>query len=77
MKGSLLNIFDTLTNTHQSIELPTMPGCVVPRRDGNLLLALQNGVHSYDPLTKNLQLIYHPEQDKPGNRFNDGKVDPK
>jgi sugar lactone lactonase YvrE len=50
---------------------------VVPRKSGGLIVALEKGIHSLDIHSKELKLIHDPEADKPENRFNDGKVDPR
>jgi len=42
-----------------------------------LMVAMNNGIHIYDEKAKTLELIQHPEQHLPENRFNDGKVDAK
>lgn len=52
-------------------------GTVVRTRGGRLLLALRHGVGVLDPSSGELRLLVDPEKDKPGNRFNDGKCDPR
>lgn len=39
------------------------------------VVALQHGVHLLDFASGDLQLLHHPEADRPFNRLNDGKVD--
>ena len=60
----------------QSYSLPGMIGCMVTRKSGGLILALQNGIHAFDPKTQSLEAWIDPEAHLPENRFNDGKCDP-
>src|SRR5262249_12914875 len=46
------------------------------RAKGGAVVALRNGFHLFDFATGNLTFLADPEADKPGNRFNDGKVSP-
>jgi sugar lactone lactonase YvrE len=48
---------------------------VVPARDGNLLLALQDGIHRMDRSNGKMELLANPLPGPP-IRFNDGKCDP-
>ena len=51
-------------------------GSFALRQDGEgAVVALQHGVHLLDFASGELQLLHHPETDKPHNRLNDGKVD--
>lgn len=43
---------------------------------GKLIVALRSGVHIFDPATRSLQFLVHPEPGRPTNRLNDGKVGP-
>lgn len=52
-------------------------GTVVLTRGGSLLVALRNGLGVLDRSTGGLRLLVDPEADKSGNRFNDGKCDPR
>ena len=42
---------------------------------GGLLVATPGGLMTLDIESKNLSFICHPESDRPGNRYNDGKCD--
>src|SRR4051794_29385582 len=50
-------------------------GCAALGKSGGLVLALDNGLHGYDPATGKLNLLVHAEPDEPGNRYNDGRCD--
>ena len=71
-----LHQYDPATKQDRVLSLPQMPGTVVGRASGGLMLALENGFAAYDPETERLEMLVDPEADKPGNRFNDGKCDP-
>ena len=71
-----LHQYDPATKQDRVLSLPQMPGTVVGRASGGLMLALEDGFAAYDPETERLEMLVDPEADKPGNRFNDGKCDP-
>jgi sugar lactone lactonase YvrE len=52
-------------------------GTVVVARNGKLVLGLRSGVASFDPSTGQVTPLVAPEPQKPGNRLNDGKCDPR
>ncbi len=45
-------------------------------RSGRLVLALADGVYFFTPEAGRLDLLAHPELDRPDHRLNDGKVGP-
>lgn len=65
------------TGRVQTMQLDSMVGTVVPRASGGLVVALETGFAFLDPETGAVTPITDPESDKPGNRFNDGKCDPR
>ncbi|MEQ7800761.1 SMP-30/gluconolactonase/LRE family protein [Pedobacter sp. ASV1-7] len=73
----LLHQLNPLNNLHQTTYLPKKITTVVPTINGELLVALEDGVYSYNKSTSELQLRHvNPENNLTGNRFNDGKCDP-
>ena len=60
---------------HWDIGLPV--GVLAFRAAGGLVLATRDGFAFWDPAAPALRFIADPEADKPGNRFNDGGVDPQ
>jgi sugar lactone lactonase YvrE len=71
-----LQSYDPATGAHQVYPLPGRHcGCAALRRSGGLVLALDNGLHSFDPATGKLHLLVHAEPNEPGNRYNDGRCD--
>ena len=43
---------------------------------GGLVLAMDQGLYSFDPASGDVESIVQPLAGKPGMRLNDGKVDP-
>jgi sugar lactone lactonase YvrE/DNA-binding IclR family transcriptional regulator len=52
-----------------------MVSVAIPKATGGLLVAMPNGLMTFDPETKYLQPFCHPEAQRPSNRYNDGKCD--
>ena len=50
-------------------------GALAVRRDGGLVMAVDDGFYFYDFDRHDLELIAHVEADQPRTRLNDGKVD--
>jgi len=74
--GETVQSFDPATNCHTKLHVGQAVGTVVPRSNGGLMVAVQNGFAYVDEKTKQLTLIHNPEPHLPENRFNDGKCDP-
>lgn len=66
--------------TDRFIQLDELPGCLAPRKNGKLLLALGNAGRlrfaDLDPDSAKLHPVFSLEDEPPTNRFNDGKCDP-
>ncbi len=62
----------------RTFETPSPVGAVATRSNGGLVLALEDGFWLQDPGDGNggLRRLTEVESDVPGNRMNDGKVDP-
>lgn len=76
IKGEILNFYHPKTESNREMFTGQMIGTVVPAESGKVMVALQNGIYSYDSDSGAKKLIVDPEADKPDNRFNDGKCDP-
>ena len=63
------------SGTNVQVKLGAMASCVVPKTSGGLLLATPGGLVSFDLATRQTRVFAHPEADRPGNRYNDGKCD--
>ncbi len=71
-----LHVFDPGTGADVEFEVGEMVGTVVPRKNGGVMLALQQGFAAFDLQTGELSRRCDPEAHLPRNRFNDGKCDP-
>jgi sugar lactone lactonase YvrE len=67
---------DPATRAVTAYEMPATIGSAGLTVDGRLVVALRTGVHLFDPGTRQLDFLVHPEPDVPVNRLNDGKVGP-
>jgi len=59
----------------EEMQLNQYIGALAPREKSGFVLALKNGFYLLDKFNGVLTPIINPENDKPGNRFNDGKCD--
>jgi len=75
IEGRALHIFDPATGQDQHFPTGKRVGSVVPLHDGNVLVALQNGIHRLDTTSGHLTRLADPLTDE-HLRFNDGKCDP-
>lgn len=72
--GHALHRYDPSGQRDEMWAMPSAIGTVVPRASGGVVVALQNDLAAFDPVTRTLTTlagIDHPEL-----RFNDGKCDP-
>jgi sugar lactone lactonase YvrE len=74
--GKILNFYNPKLKNNKEMLTGQMIGTVVPAESGKMMVALENGFYQLDPETGAKKLIANPEEDMPGNRFNDGKCDP-
>jgi xylono-1,5-lactonase len=54
---------------------PFRVGSIALRASGGFIAGTDQGIAEIDLSTGKLQILFNPEEDLPGNRFNDGKVD--
>lgn len=64
------------TNEDGFIQLDEMPGCVVPSKDGSLLVAARASFMTFNPAAAKMTILASVSEPV-NNRFNDGKCDPK
>lgn len=69
--------WSAVTGEVQSVSVDARVGSVAPRQCGGYAIALGTRFAFLDWDTQTVTTILELEQDKPNNRFNDGKVDPK
>ncbi|MEX6691174.1 SMP-30/gluconolactonase/LRE family protein [Danxiaibacter flavus] len=73
--GRKLHIYDPETKEDRALETTEKIGTVVPMENGDVLVALQSGIHQMNTTTGELVFMTNPLPD-PEIRFNDGKCDP-
>ncbi len=58
-------------------ELPSEPGCIAPCRNGDIVVALRDGIYALTPESGALRLLVAACHDTVNYRFNDGRCDSK
>ncbi|MCA0984183.1 SMP-30/gluconolactonase/LRE family protein [Halobacillus yeomjeoni] len=76
IQGKKIHRYDPMKHENHTVELDQSPGTIVPREEGEVVLALENGFYFYNWISEHLDPIDDPEEHLPNNRFNDGKCDP-
>jgi sugar lactone lactonase YvrE len=74
--ASLIYRLDPSSGSLDRFEMPASVGSLGLAQHGLLIVALRSGVHLFDPRTKSLEFLVHPEPNRSGNRLNDGRVGP-
>jgi sugar lactone lactonase YvrE len=79
IEGYAVHAFDPATGRDQSFALGDSVGTVVPRAKGGVALTLGRAFAILDLETRRLSVLVEPDEEKArrGNRFNDGKCDPR
>jgi sugar lactone lactonase YvrE len=54
---------------------PVRVGSLAPRKSGGFIGGTEDGIAALDPATGRFDILFNPEEELPGNRFNDGKLD--
>jgi sugar lactone lactonase YvrE/DNA-binding IclR family transcriptional regulator len=70
-----VHCYDSQKNVATEVKVGTMVSVAIPKATGGLLVATPGGLMTLDLESKNLSFFCHPESDRPGNRYNDGKCD--
>lgn len=73
--GHLVHVYNPADGSNRSINVGQMPGTVVQRQTGGLMLAMESGFATLDLETEAVEVVLNPEL-RPKMRFNDGKCDP-
>ncbi|MEM5275022.1 SMP-30/gluconolactonase/LRE family protein [Cupriavidus taiwanensis] len=76
IKGRNIHRYCTATGAKQSWTVPCQPGFIAALTDKSFLCGLQDGLYSFDPVAGHCLRLVEVEPDLPGNRINDGFVDP-
>lgn len=75
IRGPALLSLDPASGATTRWPMPAPIGCAVPRASGGWVVALQTGIHGFDPATGTLTPLAAPEAAQPEVRLNDGKCD--
>jgi xylono-1,5-lactonase len=54
---------------------PFRIGSLAPRRSGGFIGGTEKGIAAINPEAGKFDILFNPDEDQPGNRFNDGKLD--
>jgi sugar lactone lactonase YvrE len=54
---------------------PMRVGSLAPRKSGGFIGGTEDGIAAIDSEAGRFDILFNPEEDRPGNRFNDGKLD--
>ncbi|MDO1502653.1 SMP-30/gluconolactonase/LRE family protein [Winogradskyella maritima] len=76
IEGKQLHNYNPEKEGHRFWELPSMAGAAVFKEDGNLLLALEEGLTTFDVLSGNITSHEVLKNTNQKMRYNDGKVGP-
>ena len=76
IKQNQIHRFDPGSGARRSYEAPSEPGFIVPAEQGGFIVGAQSGLFRFDPGSGGFSLLCAVEKDKPGNRLNDGALDP-
>ncbi|MBA3526485.1 MAG: SMP-30/gluconolactonase/LRE family protein [Pseudomonadota bacterium] len=74
IKGRSIFRLDSAGN-RQHWETPLRVGSIAPRADGGFIAGTEYGFAEIDLAEGRFDVFNNPEEDRPDNRFNDGKVD--
>ncbi len=77
IEGKKIQRYYINTKKFESFEMPIKICLMAFRSKGGMILGAEDGFYFWDPSTKKLDFISHPEKGKTEARFNDGKVDRK
>src|SRR3954462_7861606 len=77
IKQKKIHRFDPATAARQSWDAPSPVGFLAPRPNGHFIAGAKTGLLDFDPATGVFALMCTVEPTRPGNRLNDGAVDPE
>lgn len=76
IKRRKVHRYDPISGDRRSWEAPEQVGFVLPAQGGGFVAGLASGLHRFDPAGGSFDRIAEVEPERPGNRLNDGVVDP-
>ena len=74
--GKKVHVHHPADNSNHALDVSDMVGCVVPEKNGSLILALRDRFSRLDPVSGQETLIAALDGIPENVRFNDGKCDP-
>lgn len=75
--GFKLHCFVPSTGQHRQWSFPCEPACAAPLDDGDVVLAMRDGLWRFHPATGERFALAGPPYDPAHERFNDGRADPQ
>jgi sugar lactone lactonase YvrE len=69
--------YDPANGSQRTWDAPDQVGFVLPVERGGFVAGLKSGLHRFDERDGTFTPLCDPEPELPGNRLNDGTVDPK
>jgi sugar lactone lactonase YvrE len=76
IKKHQIHRYDPASGSKRSWDAPEQVGFILPASDGAFVAGLQSGLYRFDEVSGTFDLIVEVEPELPGNRLNDGVVDP-
>jgi sugar lactone lactonase YvrE len=76
IKAPAIYRLDPESGERRRWDAPELIGFLLPARSGGFVAGLQSGLHRFDPESGAFTPLAEVEPDLPGNRLNDGVVDP-
>jgi len=76
IKKQQIHRYDPATGDRKSWAAPEQVGFILPAEGGGFVAGLQSGLYRFDEASGSFDLIARVDADLPGNRLNDGVVDP-
>lgn len=77
IKSQLVHRFDPRSRALESWKAPEQVSFIFPAERGGFIAGLQSGIFHFDETDGSFELVAEVEKEKPGNRLNDGVVDPE
>ena len=77
VNGRRLHRYVPASRTHDTFPMPARVGCFAMRTSGGIVCAMEHAIGFADPVTGRYEAAAAPEDGRTGNRFNDGRCDPR
>jgi sugar lactone lactonase YvrE len=77
IKKDRIHRYEPSSGRKRNYETPPSPSFLVAEEGGTFVVGLKAGLYRFDPKTGDFALLLEVEPERPGNRLNDGALDPK